>query len=264
MHWLLANLAAEQPIALLVDDFQWADGVSREWLGFTARRLESTAVCVLVTIRSGDAASFSQALLDPAARIIRPSPLAQAGAGELLEQTLGRPVDASFTQACVEATGGNPFLLQELARALARQQIPPDHDHAPRVGDVISERLELFVSARMASVPDAAAALARAVALLGADSGAARGRGPRRDAARMRRGGERRPAPRRRAGRRRAPPRSCTRWSRTACAPRSRRASGRSRHARAARILRRARAGGCKPPTCSRASRAASAGRSSG
>ena len=36
--------------------------------------------------------------------------------------------------------------------------------------DVISERLELFVSARMASLPDDAAALARAVALLGADA----------------------------------------------------------------------------------------------
>ena len=163
------NLAAERPIALLIDDFQWTDRVSREWLGFTSRRLDSTAVAVLVAIRSGDAASFSQTLLDPAAHIIRPSALAEAAATELLERRLGMRIDAAFARACVEATGGNPFLLHEVARALDRQHVPPDRAHAAGVGAVITERLELFVSARMASVPDDAAALARAVALLGAD-----------------------------------------------------------------------------------------------
>ena len=169
LHELLLELAAEQPIALLIDDFQWTDRVSREWLGFTARRLDSTAVGVLVAIRSGDAASFAQTLLDPAAHIIRPSALAEAAATELLEQRLGMRIDAAFARACVEATGGNPFLLHELARALAVQHVPPDQAHARGVAAVITERLELFVSARMASVPDDAAALARAIALLGAE-----------------------------------------------------------------------------------------------
>ncbi|HTT95087.1 MAG TPA: ATP-binding protein, partial [Solirubrobacterales bacterium] len=39
LYWLLANLAEREPLALLVDDAQWADAPSLDWLLYLARRL---------------------------------------------------------------------------------------------------------------------------------------------------------------------------------------------------------------------------------
>src|SRR6202020_1608297 len=52
LHWLSANLAAAQPLALVVDDVHWVDEPSLRWLEFTIRRLEGASVAVLLASRS--------------------------------------------------------------------------------------------------------------------------------------------------------------------------------------------------------------------
>ena len=47
LYWLCANLAADAPLLVCVDDAQWADEPSLSFLGFLARRLEDLPVALV-------------------------------------------------------------------------------------------------------------------------------------------------------------------------------------------------------------------------
>ena len=51
LYWLTANLSDDQPLVLSVDDAQWADEPSLQFLGFLARRVEALPVLLLVATR---------------------------------------------------------------------------------------------------------------------------------------------------------------------------------------------------------------------
>jgi predicted ATPase len=55
LYWLCANLAAENPLALVVDDAQWADGTSLRFLAFLLPPLEELPVAVLMAARPTEA-----------------------------------------------------------------------------------------------------------------------------------------------------------------------------------------------------------------
>ena len=54
LYWLLAELTERGPLALLVDDAQWADVPSLDWLLYLARRLERLPVLVVVARAAGE------------------------------------------------------------------------------------------------------------------------------------------------------------------------------------------------------------------
>ena len=56
LYWLVASLAASQPLLIAVDDAHWADEPSLRWLAYVAPRLEGLAAGMLVTLRQGDPA----------------------------------------------------------------------------------------------------------------------------------------------------------------------------------------------------------------
>ena len=51
LYWLCANLAADAPLLVCVDDAQWADEPSLSFLGFLARRLEDLPVALVLGTR---------------------------------------------------------------------------------------------------------------------------------------------------------------------------------------------------------------------
>ena len=51
LYWVTANLTAERPLVLVVDDLHWADEPSLRWLGYLVRRLDGLPV--LLVPRSG-------------------------------------------------------------------------------------------------------------------------------------------------------------------------------------------------------------------
>lgn len=53
MYWLLANIAADGPVLISVDDVQWADLMSVRWLGYLSERLEGLPVVVVASVRVG-------------------------------------------------------------------------------------------------------------------------------------------------------------------------------------------------------------------
>ena len=85
LYWLVANLAEEGPVALLVDDLHWADRPSLRALEFLGRRLDGLPVLVAGTLRAGEPGSDVE-LLDALAagalaRTVRPGPLSTGAAG---------------------------------------------------------------------------------------------------------------------------------------------------------------------------------------
>ena len=62
LYWLTANLAAERPAVLVIDDLHWSDPASASWLVYLARRIEGLPVALLLGARpvepgAGDAAA---------------------------------------------------------------------------------------------------------------------------------------------------------------------------------------------------------------
>jgi DNA-binding NarL/FixJ family response regulator len=116
-------LAAERPVALLVDDAQWADQDSVRMLRYLVRAAEDVPLFLVFALRPEPAALGAElgALLSDMERVamvrrLELSRFTQAESGELLEQLLdGQPAPATVTTMHAQAEGV-PFILEELAR----------------------------------------------------------------------------------------------------------------------------------------------------
>ncbi len=84
---------------------------------------------------------------------------------------LGEDADQTFADACHETTGGNPLLVGQLLAALADERVTPDAAHAAEVRAIGPRAVSRTVLLRLARLPQAAVALARAVAVLGEQPG---------------------------------------------------------------------------------------------
>lgn len=171
LYWVLVGLAERQPIVAIVDDVHWADEESLRWLAFLAPRIAGLPATIVAGLRTGEADAGRAALVEleaePAVRRIEPAALSPAAAALLIEHAAGQAPEPGFVAACHEASGGNPFLLQELVRQLAAERIAPMDANASRVASLRPSTISRSVLLRLARLPESSAALARAVAVLG-------------------------------------------------------------------------------------------------
>jgi DNA-binding CsgD family transcriptional regulator len=158
LYWLVANLAARQPLVLAVDDAHWADAPSLRWLAHLAVRVEHLPVALLLAVRDGPDEPELLGELRAAGTRIRPGPLGPDATAALVCGRLGALVgdgaDAQLGRDWHASTGGNPFLLEALATAL-------------RDGDQKAEPIAQAVLRRIGPEGPGAGRLARALAVLG-------------------------------------------------------------------------------------------------
>jgi DNA-binding NarL/FixJ family response regulator len=149
---LLEQLAVKKPLVLLLDDVHWADSGSIEMLASLLRR-PPTGVLIAVALRPRQQPERLQAALE---RAERDSVLDRIVLGGLDAREAGELIGAVVGPAAVAElhaqTGGNPFYLEQLARAPRRLQ------YSPSAGDVSL--------AGVAVPPAVAASLAEELALL--------------------------------------------------------------------------------------------------
>ena len=122
LYWLLANVAERRPLVLAIDDAHWADAPSIAALAFLTRRVEQLAVALIVSTRPPDVdshAALAALIADPAAERLFPEPL-----GEAAVAAISASSDPAFVRAAMRATGGNPFLLDQLLRELGDERSP--------------------------------------------------------------------------------------------------------------------------------------------
>ncbi|TMM04032.1 MAG: LuxR family transcriptional regulator [Actinobacteria bacterium] len=171
LYWLTANLAEQTPAALAIDDAHWADAGSLRFFQFLAARLDELSVLVALTARTAGPTVERQPIdalaTDPLAVVLRPAPLSHRAVAALVADRLRGAPDASFCDACREVTGGNPFLLRELLREVAADEVAPIGAHVSLVRQLAPPTVARAVLLRLARLGDDAAALAGAVAVLG-------------------------------------------------------------------------------------------------
>ena len=166
LYWLTANLSAERPLALLVDDAHWADGASLGVLAHIAHRLDGIPVALVVASRTEESEETLEALRRHAAvhgSLLHLAPLSEDSAAAVI-RTLAPAADDAQCRACYAATGGNPFLLREVARSAAGGDGGIDPE---RVAEQSPERVTAEIEARLSRLPEPAVRLARAAAILG-------------------------------------------------------------------------------------------------
>jgi DNA-binding CsgD family transcriptional regulator len=167
LYWLAANLAADTPLVLLIDDLQWADASSQEWLLYLARRLDDLPLAVLATWRTDDPEMPSTVLDrlrdEPSTLRLTPQPLSPPGVATVVHATLSVAVDPAACEAVHRLTAGNPFLVAELLRELPGSGPPSISEIEHARPDSVARG----VSRRMSRLSEAARALGDAVAILG-------------------------------------------------------------------------------------------------
>ena len=110
---LLELLAADRPLVLVLDDLHWCDGASIELLAALLRRAPEARVLLALAFRPTQApARLSAAVSAPVVRRISLAQLSEAEATQLLSG-----LDSRSAAAIYRHGGGNPFYLEQLARA---------------------------------------------------------------------------------------------------------------------------------------------------
>ncbi|MDQ4037196.1 MAG: AAA family ATPase [Actinomycetota bacterium] len=171
LWWLLLRRAERQSLVLIVDDLQWCDQESLQWLAFLAHRVTATSVLLAVGFRAGDPAEDQAVLQDiigqPDAVRLEPQPLAEASSRSLASAALGSALPTEVSAACHTATAGNPLLLWELLRALRGSGVAVDQLTPSDVQRIGARAATRPVTRQLAALPTEAGMLARAVAVLG-------------------------------------------------------------------------------------------------
>jgi len=110
---LLQLLAHDRSLVLLLDDLHWSDGASIELIAALLRRSPDAPILLALAFRPSQAPSrLSAALAVPAVRRMKLGELSENQAGDLLADLEPRAVTAIYRHG-----GGNPFYLEQLARA---------------------------------------------------------------------------------------------------------------------------------------------------
>jgi DNA-binding CsgD family transcriptional regulator len=170
LYWLASNISVESPLLLIVDDLQWCDAPSARALSFIARRLEGLPLGLLLATRPLDPALTPEAAMlatDPATELLRPSPLTPGAITVLISKRLSAEPDQRFVRACIEVTGGNPFLLGELLDEAAGRGLDPTAAAAADVAAIVPRGVANTVLLRLARMVPAVGTLARSLAVLG-------------------------------------------------------------------------------------------------
>jgi predicted ATPase len=129
LRGLLRCLALAQPLAVVLEDIHWADGMTVDCLAALARRWDGAPLLVAVSAREEELdPSTLRVVLDELHREQRLARQALAPLGHDDTVALIRGLGAAEPRLCVadawteaiwERSGGNPFIVMETVRAIA-------------------------------------------------------------------------------------------------------------------------------------------------
>jgi DNA-binding CsgD family transcriptional regulator len=168
---LVTRLATTSPLLVAVDELQWCDRPSLDFLCFLGHRASQLPVTIIAAWRRGEPgvrAGRLQALAGkPETFFLTPSPLSPAGIRELLRRATGTQPHDDAVKAVHAQTGGQPFLVTELVAGLQLRAVPV----GPRCGEAIAavtpESVRRKVVARLGRHPETVQQFARTAAVLG-------------------------------------------------------------------------------------------------
>jgi DNA-binding NtrC family response regulator/predicted ATPase len=159
-HVVLAQ-QEHRTLVLVTEDLQWLDQTSEELLASLARAIAGSRVLLVATARPGHQAAWSA---QSNATQVAVGPLSVSESRQLVEALLGdRPGGDTLVTRILGHGDGNPFFLEELARAAREQRDATSRLAVPgTVHDVLVTRLDALTDADR-EVLDLAAVIGRDV-----------------------------------------------------------------------------------------------------
>jgi predicted ATPase/DNA-binding SARP family transcriptional activator len=152
------------PIVLLLDDVQWADGDTIDWLQYFAHSASGAGCLIVATVRSGEEEDNP-----PLGRLIRQSerdgrvttivlgPLDRTATAQLAAEVAGQPLDEAALARTFRETEGHPLFIVERGRMDLANEPGAARDALPRVQAVVEARLAMLSEAARTAAEVAAA-----------------------------------------------------------------------------------------------------------
>jgi DNA-binding CsgD family transcriptional regulator len=169
----MAGAAESRPTLLAIDDLHWADVASLEFVLYVLHRLDELPVALVMTRRPDPARERPDALdrisTHPRVQLESLTPLGLEAVEELAREALGDRADPALAEVSLEVTGGNPFYLRELLIALGEDPDASGAELIRRTRGLAPDAVTRSLRVRVGRLGSNAGALARSVAILGAD-----------------------------------------------------------------------------------------------
>ncbi|USX55478.1 LuxR family transcriptional regulator [Lentzea sp. HUAS12] len=145
LYRLVSGLADRGPVCFVVDDLQWADVSSLQWLNYLMRRATKLPLAVLLSCTTGvyPADPLQVAEVQIYAARVRIGGLTAEEVSQFAEPVLGSRPEPETVKALHTATGGNPLLLRSLLSTTGEfsvQEIPSSHG-VEELGESVLARL---------------------------------------------------------------------------------------------------------------------------
>jgi DNA-binding CsgD family transcriptional regulator len=170
---MMAGAAEARATMLAIDDLHWCDVASLEFVLYVLHRLDELPVALVMTRRPAVGGESADALDrvagHPQVRLESLSGLGHEAVDELARGALGERADPAVVEASIEVTNGNPFYVHELLVALADEQSLRGAALTRRARALAPDAVIRSLRVRVGRLGATAAALARAIAILGDD-----------------------------------------------------------------------------------------------
>lgn len=154
IYRLVVRACGDGPVALVVDDAQWADVPSRQWLDYLGRRIGGLPVLLVVAARGAVEPLVGQVIT---VRELSPEAVTRWVRQEWPD------AETEFCEACAGAAEGDPSLVAELFRVLREHGV----EHASLVAEFADQVLAGAAVRRLSAQDEATRRLARALVVLG-------------------------------------------------------------------------------------------------
>jgi DNA-binding CsgD family transcriptional regulator len=166
---LLERLARARPVVLILDDLHWADPASCELIASLLRRPPEAAVLLALAYRAGRAPAVLGAAL---ACVVPELPLERLELGRLTEtesvQLIGARVRSPAAhQVLYRESGGNPFFLEQLARAAVSSDGLVARRAEAALADEVPPAVAAALAAEVGSLSGGVQAVVQAAAVAG-------------------------------------------------------------------------------------------------
>ncbi|HEX4280816.1 MAG TPA: AAA family ATPase [Solirubrobacteraceae bacterium] len=170
---MMAGAAEARATMLAIDDLHWCDVASLEFVLYVLHRLDELPVALVMTRRPAVGGESADALDrvagHPQVRLESLTGLGLEAVEELARGALGERADPAVVEASIEVTNGNPFYVHELLAALADEQSLRGAALTRRARALAPDAVIRSLRVRVGRLGATAAALARAIAILGDD-----------------------------------------------------------------------------------------------
>lgn len=166
---LLRDVSRRRPLVIVLDDLHWADTTTLLLLRHLARSLADDRLLLIVNTRPTEqrhSELLGRVAAEPITTVVDLSGLSEVAIREQLLGLLGDDVDDATAARVRNLTGGNPFFVREVGRAMAEAR-------AGRPISVVTSTARDAIAERLAHVSDDCVRLLRAAAAAGAHFSAA-------------------------------------------------------------------------------------------